>query len=130
METAANAALAAIGLGVAITLIILHKEGRLLTVAALLGGLALVPLSQRPILAGVDAADNALAIAVPTVLAAAATAWIFSELKDAGTSRLTPFIALIIPVLWIAAGGVFVEMYSGMVGLVNTADTFTAEMAQ
>lgn len=98
----------AIAAGIAIVMWFFKKKGRTLTVCCLLAGFAVAwPLSQA--LAGPLAALDQIAawVTVNLLLAAAASTWLFFQLKEKGTKAFTPWVALMTPALFVLAAGPF-----------------------
>lgn len=98
----------AIAAGIAVVMWFFKKKGRVLTICCLLAGFAVAwPLSGA--LAGpLSALDQVVGwVVVNLVLAAAASTWLFFELKEKGTKNFTPWVALLTPALFVLAAGPF-----------------------
>lgn len=115
-------------LGLAVTLLIFGKRGLVLTACALIAGLAVLPSIGPYIIAAVRGIDGMVEIALPIAIATGATAWVVFELGDSGTRTLTPWIALLLPALWVVAGGPFADIYDGALAVVGEADAVANEM--
>ena len=113
--------------GIAIVLLIFGKQGRLLTLSALIAGLAVVPFLAPYVVAGVRALGSATFDGTAVLIGVVASGWVVFELKDAGTRKLTPWIALLVPCLWLAASGPFIGIYEFVAGGLDSAEQFTTE---
>lgn len=118
-------ALSAMGLG--IVLLLFGKRGRMLTLCALISGLAVVPFLAPYAVAGVRALGSATFDGLAVLVAVAATGWVTFELKDAGTRPPTPWIALVVPCLWLAASGPFIGIFEFFQGGLDSAESFTRD---
>ena len=98
----------AIAAGIAIVMWFFKKKGRVLTICCLLAGFAVAwPLSNA-LAEPLAAMDQIVAwVMVNMGLAAAASTWLFFELKDKGTRGFTPWVALLTPALFVLAAGPF-----------------------
>ncbi len=120
-----SSAIGAIAAGIAIVMWYFKKKGRTLTVCCLLAGFAVaVPVSQLAAdpLSRID--EVATWVTINLVLAAAASTWLFFELKEKGTRSFTPWIALAAPALFVLAAGPFmipVEIVGGVSDAANQA---------
>ncbi|GLU46305.1 hypothetical protein [Nocardiopsis ansamitocini] len=113
-------------IGLTIVLYILGRRGRLLTISALIAGLALTPWIASHIATAMSATGNAVGIAVSLIVAVAASAWIGYEIKEGGGRTATPWIALTLPAIWVAAGGPFASLYGFLAGIVGGLDQIAA----
>ncbi|SHK30547.1 hypothetical protein SAMN05421803_11763 [Nocardiopsis flavescens] len=123
----ASGIVALVATGLAIALLIFGKRGRLLTLTSVIAGLAVVPFAAPYVVAGVRSADSATFDGAATLIAVVATAWVVFELKDGGTRSLTPWLALLVPCLWLAASGPFIGIYEFVQGGLDSAEQFTTE---
>lgn len=113
--------------GLAIVLLLFGKQGRLLTACSFIAGLAVVPFLAPYAVAGVRALGSATFDGTAVLVAVVASGWVVFELKDAGTRKLTPWIALLVPCLWLAASGPFIGIYEFVAGGLDSAEQFTTE---
>lgn len=111
--------------GLAIVLLIFGKQGRMLTLTSLIAGLAVVPFLAPYVVAGVSSLNSATFDGLAFLVGVVATGWVVFELKDGGTRKLTPWIALIVPCLWLAASGPFVGLYELLQNGLDSAESFT-----
>ncbi|GHD37132.1 hypothetical protein GCM10007147_44940 [Nocardiopsis kunsanensis] len=111
--------------GLAIVLLLFAKHGRMLTLTALIAGLAVVPFLAPYVVAGVASLNSATFDGLAFLIGVVATGWVGFELKDAGTSKLTPWIALLVPCLWLAASGPFIGVYDLLQNGLDSAESFT-----
>lgn len=118
---------ALIATGLAIVLLLFGKRGRMLTLSSLIAGLAVVPFLAPYVVAGVTSLNNATFDGLAILVAVVGTGWVVFELKDGGTRPLTPWIALLVPCLWLAASGPFIGLYELLQGGLDSAESFTNE---
>jgi hypothetical protein len=121
----------AIALGIAIVLWWWAKRGRVLTVCCLLFGFAIAwPLSH--VFAGPLAQIDQVAswVLISLTLAAAASTWLFFELKNPGTQKFTPWIALVTPALFVLAAGPFLLPLEIVGGVTGTAEDLVMQMGR
>ncbi len=117
-----NIVIGSIAVGLAALLWYFKRKGRVLTVSALIAGLAATPMLQGLIGGLLSGLDSAIAIGIPLALATFATGWLVLELKDKGTASATPWIALVTPALWIVAAGPFLLLVGLGENLLGGAD--------
>lgn len=129
--TLSGGAVAVIAFGLA--LLLLYKRNwrpsRIVTVLMLLAGFG---LTGGIIGSGILAATKALGaaastatargfgVAVPIVLLVLAVAWVVIDMKDKTITRPTPWIALAIPTLMVALGGMYVGIGGDVLGTIGT----------
>lgn len=123
----ASGIVALVAMGLGIVLLLFGKRGRMLTLCALISGLAVVPFLAPYAVAGVRALGSATFDGTAVLMAVIATGWVVFELKDGGTRSLTPWIALLVPCLWLAASGPFIGIYEFFQGGLDSAETFTRD---
>jgi len=113
--------------GIAAALILMKKTGRLLTVAAFIGGLPLMGVTADYVTWALDTAESWTGYGLSIAVAAGATVWCFYQLREAGTSAITPWIALVLPVLWTVAGGPFLGLADAALGALEGAGNLAEE---
>ncbi len=123
-----NVVIGSIALGLAALMLYFKKKGRVLTVTALIAGLAATPMIQGLVGGVLTGLDSAIAVGIPLALATFATGWLVYELKDAGTRTATPWIALFTPALWIVAAGPFLVLIGLGESLIGGADQAVSAM--
>ena len=123
----ASGIVALIAMGLAVVLLIFGMRGRLLTLCSLISGLAVVPFLAPYAVAGVRALGSATFDGTAVLVAVVASGWVVLELKNGGTRPLTPWIALLVPCLWLAASGPFLGIYEFFQGGLESAETFTRD---
>lgn len=121
----------AIAAGIAITMWFFKKHGRMLTVCCLLAGFAVAwPLSQvlaQPL----SALDQVVAwVTINLLIAAAASTWLYFELKEKGTKKFTPWIALLTPGLFVLAAGPFLMPLELVGDLTTQVEAGLAQMGR
>ena len=121
----ASGIVALIAAGLAIVLLLFGKRGRMLTLTSLIAGLAVVPALAPYVVAGVTGLNNATFDGLAVLIGVVATGWVLFELKDGGTRPLTPWLALIVPCLWLAASGPFIGIYEFFQNGLDSAESFT-----
>ena len=121
----ASGIVALVATGLAIVLLIFGKRGRMLTLSSLIAGLAVVPFLAPYVVTGVTGLNNATFDGLAVLIAVVGTGWVTFELKDGGTRPLTPWVALLVPCLWLAASGPFIGIYELLQNGLESAETFT-----
>lgn len=113
------AAFGSILLGIGIALYLRKKRGRFLTIVFLLAGFSLAPLFGKvltPLMAAIGGAVGGIAIGI--VAATAALTWVFYEIKEKGTHKATPWVALVAASLLLSSG---VPIYNSIGDMVGSA---------